>query len=83
MLDTPFLGNLDLLLGAVFPGFVPAGFVEGLKVKYKEKIRIIDTTHLPAFLLGVLLAELLRLRPTALVRNVNTALTRFVPARLN
>merc|ERR1712088_186462 len=67
LLDTPLLGHLDLLLGAVFPGFVPAGLVVGL----------------PAFLLGVLLTELLWLRPTALVRNVNTALTRFVPARLN
>merc|ERR1712088_87665 len=67
LLDTPLLGHLDLLLGAVFPGFVPAGLVEGL----------------PALLLRVLLTELLWLRPTALVRNVNTALTRFVPARLN
>merc|ERR1712088_621500 len=67
LLDTPLLGHLDLLLGAVFPRFVPAGLVVGL----------------PAFLLGVLLTELLWLRPTALVRNVNTALTRFVPARLN
>merc|ERR1712088_534140 len=67
LLDTPLLGHLDLLLGAVFPGFVPAGLVVGL----------------PAFLFRVLLTELLWLRPTALVRNVNTALTRFVPARLN
>jgi len=67
ILDAPLLGDLDLLLRAVFPGFVPAGLVVGL----------------PALLLGVLLTELLGFRPTALVGNINTTLARLVPTRIN
>ena len=33
ILDAPLLGDLDLLLSAVFPGLVPAGLVVSLKVK--------------------------------------------------
>jgi len=67
ILDAPLLGDLDLLLRAVFPGFVPAGLVVGL----------------PAILLGVFLTELLGFRPTALVGNINTTLARLVPTRIN
>merc|ERR550532_2003700 len=66
-LDAPLLGHLDLLLGAVLPGFVPTGLV----------------VSLPALLLGVLLTELLGFRPAPLVRNVNTALAGFVPTIVN
>ena len=82
-LDAPLLSHLDLLLGAVFPGFVPTGLVVSLKVKCEEKIRLDRQTHLPALLLGVLLTELLGFRPAALVRNVNTALAGFVPTIVN
>ena len=40
VLHAPLLGDLDLLLCAVFPRFVPAGLVVSLKVKCEEKIRL-------------------------------------------
>merc|ERR1719295_2205296 len=67
LLQTPLLGHLDLLLGAVLPRLVPAMLL----------------VRLPTLLLWVLLAKFLGLRPAALLGNIQTALVRFLPAVLD
>merc|ERR1719295_1960562 len=67
LLQTPLLGHLDLLLGAVLPRLVPAVLL----------------VRLPTLLLWVLLTKFLGLRPAALLGNIHTALVRFLPAVLH
>merc|ERR1719295_1802099 len=67
LLQTPLLGHLDLLLGAMLPRLVPAVLL----------------VRLPTLLLWVLLTKFLGLRPAALLGNIHTALVRFLPAVLD